>query len=658
MGSIFEKRDTIQPYEYPNLIKYANAIHESFWTPDHFTYDRDINDFKVRLNDNEKDIVKKAMLSIGVVENKVKTFWARIDMRMPKTEIAIVGHTFAGNECYSDDTEILTEKGFKLFKDLSKDDKVAQYNLDTKEVSFVLPINYISKPFKGFMHNYEGKDSSLMITPNHEIITIHPESRKRTKHKSIEGKWSGNHRYPVSGYLNSSSKVLTPIERMLISLQADGSVMGCTPSGREAKRRDVVWSIKKEHKIKRLIEILDSTGIDYNRRTRIIDKYGEYTVVSLRLPDDIDVDSIKTFDWVDLVNLNTQYISDFLEEVSYWDANRDGESVAYYNCNKKAIDKLQSMAVLGGYTAYQSINRTAEQSALCVRPQGGLPLNTKTTYRLSFRKRDEKVYPKRKNVEYDGIVYCVTVPDGNILTRRRGCVSIQGNCIHQLTYEKLLSLLGLEKEFENVVNIPCMQGRSEYLGKYLQGVYSKSNKEFTKSLILFTLLVENTSLFSQFLIVASFKKHKNLMSNFNSVISATAREENLHAKFGEELIGIIRNENPEWFDEEMEKKIRRNVIKALEAEIEVLDWIFEKGELDFLPKKSIVEYLKSRFNKSLNQIGYLNEFTVDESLLEPTEFLDVQLTSTSSFDFFNEKSTDYSQNTAFNEEDIWDEQVD
>jgi ribonucleoside-diphosphate reductase beta chain len=143
------------------------------------------------------------------------------------------------------------------------------------------------------------------------------------------------------------------------------------------------------------------------------------------------------------------------------------------------------------------------------------------------------------------------------------------------------------------------------------------------------------------------------MSNFNSVISATAREENLHAKFGEELIKIIREQNPDWFDTEMEDKIRRNVRKALKAEIEVLDWIFEKGELGFLPKESIVEYLKSRFNKSLNQIGYANEFEVNEELLEPTDFLEVQLTASSSFDFFNEKSTDYSQNTSFDEDSLW-----
>ena len=173
-------------------------------------------------------------------------------------------------------------------------------------------------------------------------------------------------------------------------------------------------------------------------------------------------------------------------------------------------------------------------------------------------------------------------------------------------------------------------------------------------MILFTLLVENASLFSQFLIVSSFKKYNNLFSNFNSVISAPAREETIHAQFGIDLINIIRKENPDWFDEAMESKVKRNIDKAFVAECGVLDWIFEEGELDFLPKASIVEYLKYRFNDSLTKMGYDKMYEVDEELIKPTEFLEVQLLASSSFDFFNEKSTDYSQNTAFDEEDIWD----
>ena len=227
--------------------------------------------------------------------------------------------------------------------------------------------------------------------------------------------------------------------------------------------------------------------------------------------------------------------------------------------------------------------------------------------------------------------------------------------IHQHTQQKLLELLNLEDKFASIDEVPCMKGRAEYLSKYLKGLNSRSDKEFTKSLILFVFLVENVSLFSQFLIMAGFRKYKNLLTNFNSVIGAIAREETIHANFGEELITIIKKENPEWFDSEMEIKIRGNIKKALKAELEVLDWIFEKGEMSFMPKENIQEYLKDRFNQSLVKIGYKPEFEIDENKLRITEFLDVQIKASSSFDFFNEKSTEYSSNnTAFNGEEEWD----
>jgi len=225
--------------------------------------------------------------------------------------------------------------------------------------------------------------------------------------------------------------------------------------------------------------------------------------------------------------------------------------------------------------------------------------------------------------------------------------------IHRLAYERLLTLLGLQERFEEVLEVDCMRGRSNYLKKYLKGINSRSDKEFTKSLILFTLLIENTSLFSQFLIVSSFSKYKNLMKNFGTVITATTKEEALHGKFGAELVNIIRKENPDWFDDEMEQKIRRNVRKAYRAEVEVLEWIFEGGELEHISKQEVQEYLKFRFNDGLNQIGYENEYDVDEKLLEKSDYMETVLLSTKNFDFFDTKGTDYSVDKSFTEDNLW-----
>lgn len=226
--------------------------------------------------------------------------------------------------------------------------------------------------------------------------------------------------------------------------------------------------------------------------------------------------------------------------------------------------------------------------------------------------------------------------------------------VHMLCYQKLLQLLKLYGRFENVYSIPCMEGRVKYLNKYQEGVKSRSNKEFTKSLILFTLMTENVSLFSQFFIVSSFQKYRNILPTFSKVITSTLQDERLHGQFGAALVNIIRLENPEWFDEEMEAKIRRNVRKAYKAECEVLDWIFETGELEQISKEEVIEYLKSRFNDSLEQMHYSAEFELDEKLLKRSEYMDVLNKAGIDFDFFTARSGEYSKNRSFDEDSLFD----
>jgi ribonucleoside-diphosphate reductase beta chain len=49
---------------------------------------------------------------------------------------------------------------------------------------------------------------------------------------------------------------------------------------------------------------------------------------------------------------------------------------------------------------------------------------------------------------------------------------------------------------------------------------------------------------------------------------------------------------------------------------------FENGELDFLPKKVVNEFLKNRFNNSLESIGIEKVFEIDQNLVSETEWFD------------------------------------
>jgi ribonucleoside-diphosphate reductase beta chain len=214
---------------------------------------------------------------------------------------------------------------------------------------------------------------------------------------------------------------------------------------------------------------------------------------------------------------------------------------------------------------------------------------------------------------------------------------------HKDAYARLLRILGLEEEFKTVVEIPAIKNRIKYLKKYLDGSRSRDNKMYTKSVLLFSLFIEHVSLFSQFLIMMSFNKERNIFKGISNVVEATSKEEDIHGNFGVEIINIIKQENPDWFDEEFENLIYSACNKAYAAECGILDWIFEKGELEFLPKETIKHFIMNRFNNSLQKIGMNKHFEVDSSLLASTKWFDVEITATKEGDFFYKKQIDYNK---------------
>ena len=214
---------------------------------------------------------------------------------------------------------------------------------------------------------------------------------------------------------------------------------------------------------------------------------------------------------------------------------------------------------------------------------------------------------------------------------------------HKDAYARLLRILGLENEFKNVVEVPAIKSRIKYLKKYLDGTRSRDDKMYTKSVLLFSLFIEHVSLFSQFLIMMSFNKERNVLKGISNVVEATSKEEEIHGNFGAEIINIIKKENPDWFDNEFSELIYSACKKAYAAERGILDWIFEKGELSFISKDTIQHFIMNRFNNSLEKIGMNAIFDVDQDLLEKTEWFDIEITSTKEGDFFYKKSVDYNK---------------
>lgn len=214
---------------------------------------------------------------------------------------------------------------------------------------------------------------------------------------------------------------------------------------------------------------------------------------------------------------------------------------------------------------------------------------------------------------------------------------------HSDAYSHLLQVLNLNEDFNTLKDVPAIQGRIDYLTKYLKGSADNSDENYTLTLTLFSIFIENVSLFSQFLIIKSFNKYMNCLKDIDNVVQATQKEELIHALFGVEIIKLIKKENPSWFNEDFYEKLYRACKKAYSAEETIVDWIYEEGTLNFLPKELVKEFIKDRFNQSLEMIGGIPQFEVDSSLLDEVQWFNDEIYADTSVDFFHKKSVNYSK---------------
>jgi ribonucleoside-diphosphate reductase beta chain len=223
---------------------------------------------------------------------------------------------------------------------------------------------------------------------------------------------------------------------------------------------------------------------------------------------------------------------------------------------------------------------------------------------------------------------------------------------HADAYSNLLEIMGLNNEFQKLMDVPAIKKRMEYLEQSIQAPVD--DKDYFHKIILFSMFVENVSLFSQFLIMMSFNKYKNQLKGISNAVEATSKEEDIHARFGFELVNIIKDENPDWWDKDTIATINKLCREAYKAESGIVDWIYDNHDLEFLPKNTVKEFLKHRFNQSLNAIGLKNIYEVDQEAIKETDWFVEEILSTKNIDFFVKRSTAYSKKTkSFTSDDLF-----
>lgn len=214
---------------------------------------------------------------------------------------------------------------------------------------------------------------------------------------------------------------------------------------------------------------------------------------------------------------------------------------------------------------------------------------------------------------------------------------------HSEAYSRLLEVLGYNDEFEALIEIPVIRKRINYLASVLSNSKSEDRKEYLCSLILFTILIENVSLFSQFAIILSFTRFRGVMKNVSNIIAWTSVDEQLHANAGIYIINKIREEHPEIFDAQTIEQINTIVRQSLEIEEEILDWIFEDGEIENLSRTELLHFMKYRVDESLERIGFEKIYHITDAQYQPMIWFEEEVFANSLDDFFAKRPVEYTK---------------
>lgn len=323
------------------------------------------------------------------------------------------GEVFINRDyCFSADTEVLTDQGWKFFPDLSRTERVAQWRDGV--VSFARPLAWQALDYAGPMYRISGaRSTDLLVSENHRCLVELTGAVQKFAFVKPEEYPIGHARQYHAGVLPGRANCAKAELILVVAVQADARIQG--------RRAD--FYLKKPRKVRRLLAALRDLKVTHTLNRRCASKPGftrvsfEWSCVSrwLRVEDG------KIFDRAALRALQPKLRRFFLEELGYWDGSIKAPGRNWYYASACALNS-EIVSELAAVTGLRSVvnKRTL--------PSG------KKFVQVSLRAQawtgTDRYTIKRQRCQ--GKVYCVTMPWSTVIVRRRGKTCVTGQSQQEL----------------------------------------------------------------------------------------------------------------------------------------------------------------------------------------------------------------------------------
>jgi ribonucleoside-diphosphate reductase beta chain len=212
--------------------------------------------------------------------------------------------------------------------------------------------------------------------------------------------------------------------------------------------------------------------------------------------------------------------------------------------------------------------------------------------------------------------------------------------IHAEAYARLNEELGLD-DFAAFMEDETSKNKIERLIE----VPGDTMEEKAISLAIFSAFTEGVNLFSSFAILMSFQL-RNLMKGTSQIVEWSVRDESLHSKAGCWLFRTLLQEQPELNTDELRNKIVEACQLSVQLEFDFIDKAFEMGEVEGLNVDQLKNFIKSRANEKITELGYNAIYNdIEPSLLKQMEWFGHLTSGKTQQDFFAGRVTNYSKST-------------
>ena len=374
-------------------------------------------------------------------------------------------------DCFDENTEVLTEAGWKRFSDLNRTETVATVNLAADLIQYQKPTAYVQRHHSGEMICIAGKRIDICVTPNHRMIVEGTNAISRGEYRPTiqlaknlkatnilknTSRWLGRVDpivIPAWKYLGARAQPMPQkkIDRKVMATFVGWFIAeGCRIRrnvGKSVRRRVIISQMPGE-KANEIEEMLSRLPFKHHR---ILTQNGCYnfTITSAQLYEflnDCFVDGTerpcfrkRIPQWV--LGSSSDILEAFFDAMVKGDGWVTGGHRTIATTSKTLADQLQECLIKMGRASTMKVRDNVPSIKI-----RNVQSATKSAVQYHVNEiRSKYVFPVNRNQktsiisrkQYDGLVYCVSVPNGTLLVRRNGKTFLAGNCF---TYGVVIAL--------------------------------------------------------------------------------------------------------------------------------------------------------------------------------------------------------------------------